>query len=297
MNFPLNQIRDQIAESWQNLTWDVNVDPVNGVYSNIDGCVSIREAIVTAERFGLFKGVTENLRDSSLFERNTDKIRVRATEATEIDSLATQLEDLLGGLKDALEIVLPKEDSSSINIKLPPVNDFDDLSRYSRDLHLAFTQVLYLDEVNGNVKIESVQNGSIWLNVVVEGATALALIGSLIWASAVIYKKLLEGKMMEQQLRALSIRTDSMSNVMDAQKEALAQVVQLEAEHIANNNFNERQPENVERIKNSIELFASLLDKGAEIHPSIGAPESIANLYPSMKALPVIESKIKKLSE
>jgi hypothetical protein len=221
---------------------------------------------------------------------------MQTVEASLLDSTLTLLDDVLKNFYLALELNLPAEDPSSINIKLPPVNDFSDLSQYSKDFHLALSQVLYLEEINSSIKIESVENGSIWLNVFVYGSIAIGLVGSLVWSAAVIYKKILEGKIMDEQLRGLKIRTDSMDDVRNAQKESLTQLIQAEAEFINSNAFKKNVPDNIERIKGSIKLLADLLDKGAEVHPAIGAPEEIANLYPNMKSLPTIESKTKLLS-
>ncbi|MCR8561605.1 hypothetical protein KXD93_28380 [Mucilaginibacter sp. BJC16-A38] len=116
-------------------------------------------------------------------------------------------------------------------------------------------------------------------------------------AGAVIYKKILEGRIVEQQLRTLKLRADSLEDVRAAQKESLSQLIQAEAEHLNSITFKRNVPENIERIKNSIELFASLLDKGAEVHPAIGAPENVSNLYPNLKALPTVESKIKQINQ
>lgn len=188
----------------------------------------------------------------------------------------------------------PAENSNSINIKLPPVKDFDDLANVSKEFHLALTQVLYIDEINGETKIESVDNGSIWINVLV-GAAGLAVVASLVWSAAVVYKKILEGKLLAEQVRSLKIKNDSLEDILKAQKEATSALIQAEAEHIQSEHFQEKIPENLERIKNSIKLFADIIDRGAEIHPAIVAPEQVSNLFPDMKNVVGIESKIKKL--
>ena len=68
---------------------------------------------------------------------------------------------------------VPEENQYSINIKLPEIKDFDQLSNVSRDIHIALSQVLFNDEINGETKIISVENGSIWINVFVGGLQLL----------------------------------------------------------------------------------------------------------------------------
>lgn len=296
MNYSLRELKEIIKEAWNMLTWDVDPVNTNISLSILKNCNAIRDTIDLVSKTNLFVEQITLLKSSVLFSTPGDEIKITKLQASEINSTLDILDDLLKGFYENLKLVLPDESPNSINIKLPPVNDFNDLSQYAKDFHLALTQVLYLEEINSQVKIESVENGSIWLNVLLEGSIASSIVGGLLWSGAVIYKKILEGRMMAQQLRALTIRTDSMDDVNKAQKESLELLIQSEAELINSENFKDNVPENIERIKTSIKLFANLLDKGAEIHPAIGAPEEVTNLYPNMKSLPTIESKVKQLN-
>jgi hypothetical protein len=40
-----------------------------------------------------------------------------------------------------------------------------------------------------------------------------------------------------------------------------------------------------------------LIEKGAEVHPALMAPENVKNLYPDFKKLGSVESKIKQIAE
>ena len=74
-------------------------------------------------------------------------------------------------------------------------------------------------------------------------------------------------------------------------------MLNAEATHINSEHFQNNSPENIERIKNSIKIFSELIDKGAEIHPALIAPEQVSNLFPDIKNLLGLESKIKRISE
>lgn len=190
---------------------------------------------------------------------------------------------------------VPNENINSINIKLPQINDFDELSKVSRELHISLTQVLYNEEIKGETKIVSVQNGSIWFNVYV-GETAVIVAASIAWAAAVIYKKIQEGKLLEQQVRALQVKNESLEDVLKAQKNETNLMIQAESEHIQSEHFKLNAADNIERIKNSISVFADLIGKGAEIHPALVATENISNLFPDVSKLLGLESKIKRLA-
>lgn len=74
---------------------------------------------------------------------------------------------------------------------------------------LPFSQAIFNDEIRGESKIVSVENGSIWFNVLV-GPAAVGVIASLAWSGAVIYRKILEGRLLEQQVHGLKVKNDSL---------------------------------------------------------------------------------------
>ncbi len=84
---------------------------------------------------------------------------------------------------------------------------------------------------------------------------------------------------------------------MQKQKEYLALLIDTEARNIASTHIGEdAEPETVERLKYTIKEFAELIEKGAEIHPALQAPESVRNLFPNFKNILGIESKTQMLN-
>lgn len=274
--------------------WKVEQSP-NGQLQKISGLNNIRSVIKEIESLNLFESVVSNLKNSVLYTTSKDSLNVQNNEVNIINSQLNILQILAQSFLNLLLKIVPDEDPNSINIKLPEIKDFDDLSKVSRDIHLGLTQVIMNDEINGHTDIVSVENGSIWFNVFV-GVTAVPIIASLVWSSAVIYKKIQEGKLLEQQVRGLKVKNDSLDDILKAQKAETAILIQAEAENINSEHFKVNIPENIERIKNSISTFADLIGRGAEIHPALIAPEKVSNLFPDPTKMISIESKIKKLA-
>ncbi len=260
------------------------------------GLTNLRELLNILDSLNLFNSVINKLKTSVLFTSANDRMSVQAVEAQNIVNDLNILKELVTNLLDVLMKTVPEESIDSINIKLPEVNDFDELSNVSRDIHLGLSQVLLNEEIKGETKIISVDNGSIWLNVLVGSPVAVTVVASLAWSAAVIYKKIQEGKLLEQQVRGLKIKNDSLEDILKAQKAETNLMVQAEADHINSKHFKRNEPENIERIKNSISTFADLIGRGAEIQPALIAPENVANLFPDPTKFLNIESKIKKLA-
>jgi len=294
MDTSLKLIKQQLQNILKRLVWKVE-NGANGETMNFSGLINIRAVINDIKSLNLFDGIVASLSKSVIYTTANDQMTVQLLEGHDIVTNLTLLKTLSTNFLNVLMTTVPEEDINSINIKLPPVNDFDELSKVSREIHLGLTQVIFNDDVNGQTKIISVENGSIWLNVFV-GASAVSVIASLVWASAVIYKKILEGKLLAEQVRGLKVKNDSLEDILKAQKVETDLMIQAEAEHISSEHFRENIPENIERIKNSITTFAELIGKGAEIHPALVAPENVSNLFPDLTKLIGVESKIKRLA-
>ncbi|MBB5624100.1 hypothetical protein HDE69_005197 [Pedobacter cryoconitis] len=291
----LKQIKLTLQDILNNFDWDYSATDTTHNYYKIDNLTHIRSILNQLDSLDMFSEVVKELQHSVIFTTSSDNIRVSSVEAKGINANLELIKTLSSNFLSVLLTTVPEESVDSINIKLPPINDFDELSKVSREIHIALSQVLFNDDINGETKIISVENGSIWLNVFV-GMTAVTFIASLIWSSAVIYKKILEGRLLEQQIRGLKVKNESLEDVLKAQKAETEMAIAAEADHISSEFFKINEAENIEKIKNSITIFADLISKGAEIHPALVAQENVSNLFPDPTKLIGIESKIKRLS-
>jgi hypothetical protein len=296
MNTSLKLIKIQLQNIQSRLIWNsVSSSSTGTTLFEISNLKEIRTIISNLDSMNLFETITQNLLNSAIFTTSNDSIRVQSSENSQIVSQLNLLKDLIENFAEVLKSTVPEETADSINIKLPSINDFDELSKVSREIHIGLTQVIFNDEIEGQTRIISVENGSIWLNVLV-GTTAVTVIASLVWSAAVIYKKIQEGKLLEEQVRGLKVKNESLEDILKAQKAETSLMIQAEAEHVNSEHFKINAPENIEKIKNSISIFAELIGKGAEIHPALVAPENVSNLFPDPSKLIGLESKIKRLT-
>jgi hypothetical protein len=295
MQNSLKLIKTQLQDIQNRLIWTSNTVSNNSpILFEITNLKEIRNIINDLKSINLFTNITNSLSESAIFTTSNDIIRVQPSENSNITSSLNLLKSLIENFSEVLKSTVPEETIDSINIKLPPINDFDELSKVSREIHIGLTQVIFNEEIEGQTRIISVENGSIWLNVLV-GTTAVTVIASLVWSAAVIYKKILEGKLLEEQIRGLIVKNESLEDILKAQKAQTELLIQAEAEHVNSEHFKINAPENIEKIKNSISIFADLIGKGAEIKPALVAPENVSNLFPNPANLIGLESKIKRL--
>ncbi len=291
----LKIIKNELKRLIEKFNWKVEVIPNNQSYTKFSNLISIRQTINEIQELNIFEYFVMTLKTSAIFTSSANEMSIQQGEANVIISNLNSLKTLSENFLNTLTKTLPEEDPDSINIKLPQVNDFDELSNASKQFHIALTQVIFNKEINGETKIVSVENGSIWFNVFV-GLSAVTVIASLAWSAAVIYKKIQEGRLLEQQVRSLKVKNESLDDILVAQKAETQLMIEAEADHINSEYFKENAAENIERIKNSITILADLIGKGAEIHPALQAPENVSNLFPDVKNLLGLESKIKRIA-
>jgi len=196
MEISLKIIKYRLSKLIEKLNWkSEDFTQANKAMLKLSGLVQLRQTINEFYNLNLFDNYVNSLKSSVIFTTGNDEMAVQHGEGLAVTNNLTVLKTLSENFLKTLNKTLPAEDINSVNIKLPPVNDFEELSDVSKKIHIALSQVLYNDEIKGQTKIVSVENGSIWFNVFV-GSTALTLVASLAWSTAVIYKKMQEGKLL-----------------------------------------------------------------------------------------------------
>jgi gamma-glutamyl phosphate reductase len=103
-----------------------------------------------------------------------------------------------------------------------------------------------------------------------------------------------EAKVFEQHAKTLELKNDALDTLVEAQKKQISNILANEAEAIANNHFDHKEPETIERLKLSISTISDLIEKGAKIIPS-SSDSDTTKLFPDYNSLSLIESSIKQL--
>jgi hypothetical protein len=266
--------------------------------SKFSNLKKLRNSIYLLETTELFKIEVEALKNSGLFTTTKDEFSLSIQEGRPIRAKLDILISMVKSLNKAFSEITTTSSENSISIKLPEIKDFDDLSKTANIFNQIFTQSIINEEINGEVSIESFETGSVWIDVYLGSVTAITLIGSLAWSAAVVFKKIQEGRIIEEHVRSLKIKNESLKEIKEAQKKAIDLMIDAEARQLYSENFtSDKNNEQIERLKHSLRLLAEQIEKGAEIHPALNAPETVSQLFPDMKKLDLIESKIKKLKE
>ena len=264
----------------------------------IFGLIEFKKAVAKIEEAKLLPQQIKQLKETILYQTGQDTVTINWGEGSVVSAKVDAVILIANQLYNALAETVKIQDADSINIKLPEkLKDFNDLEKFSHDIHLALNQTINEEEIGGHIEITGVENGSIWLQVCLGSAAAVMLVGNLVWAAMVIYKKKQEANLLAQQVRSLGIRNESVDEIQKAQKDLLNQMVTAEATYVSDENYKTASPERIERLKHSIELFSKLISQGTEIYPALAAPEHVSNLFPNAKNILGISSKIMQIDK
>lgn len=266
------------------------------------GLHALKNAVTELKTLDIFENEIEIISNSPIMTKTADIGDIAAVEGRVFRENVKELINGLIFLSKSLDKVLSVDEVSrdnSVYIKLPNTHNLDELSKDIEIFNKILSLTILDPKIDGEVTLESVEPGSVWLKIYVRSTLAVSLIGSLAWSSAVVYKKIQEGKLIEEIVNQRKLENAQKQNAIDASKLLTDIMIEAEAEHLYHTYYENGEIDNeqIERIKLSIKMLSEEIYKGAEINPALTAPEEVSNLFPDMKTLPSIQSKIKKIGE
>lgn len=186
--------------------------------------------------------------------------------------------------------VTTEETETTINIKLPQIENLKDFAATGNTIKKAFSRVI--PEIGGEVKIKQFDHGSYWLIIDVGVVEAVFFIGGLVSAALVILKKVLgvvesfktiQSLDLDCQIKKINIKELEEKTI---KKETLEKAAELNNKYFEKNNQEDVQTdinERIDRISTSLSELTKLLKAGGEIHPSLIAPQEAEMLYPKFE--------------
>jgi hypothetical protein len=215
--------------------------------------------------------------------------------------VTTALTRLKNRVKEFITIfksIINDESEFELHIKLIEHNSLGDLGDELKILDKVINQLITHKKINGTYKFSSFDLGTTWVYIVFSSAPALLIIASAVWSACVIRKKWLEGNLLLENIRQMKIKTESLKDIQETNEKLLRDLTENEAKNIlSENDLDDPEHEYKERVIYAIKTLSDLIDKGAEIHPAIMAPEEVKNLFPDFSSLDLIESKTKLLED
>lgn len=255
---------------------------------------SLRNAIQSLENIDVIKPEIQNLLNSEIFKNHKDENLFSSSQNSVISTSIKTIQEGFKLLKRHYQHSLPENED--LYIKLPEIETFDELSKVSNELKKAIEIPINDQNTNGIVKIKTAEPGSIWLLVSLGAFSAVNLVGAICWTAAVLRKKRAEAKIFEEHAKTLGIKNETLTSLVEAQKEQLKNILDAEAKLIMKDHYNVNDPETLNRLKLSITTVSNLIDKGTKFLPA-STEKNVQEKFPDYNNLNLIESTIKMLKD
>lgn len=294
MNFI--EYHERITKALPNLTLKTNYISGNPdfQYDAIE-LTKLKQSINTIEDVPFIQSEISRLKKSWLFLSSSDSQKINVTQNAEVDNAVKLISIKLNTFKEIAESSKLFNTNETLLIRIPEIQSFDNLAKYANDFKKAIELPILDESIKGEVNILSANEGSIIFYISVGTIAAVKLIAGICWAAGVIKKKNAEAKIFEQHAKTLELKNESLSTFVEAQKTQLKNILEAEANAIANKIYNHNEPETIERLKLSISTVADLIDKGVQILP-VSKDEDIQKSFPDYNKMSLIESSIKQIS-
>lgn len=260
--------------------------------TNIKAFKVLAESLKAIE---IYNEEIEEIQNTVIYSTPQDAIYLSAEDRSQIYAMSDYLVKSAQSLLRVGSKLVPPSVEQSVSIKLPEPTDLESLVKSMSALQKAISQVVLNETIGGQIRINHWEYGSFWVELILGTQAAVSLIASIAWSAAVISKKINENKLLEQHVRSLKIKNESLEDILDGQKKLTEELLNQEAKAITSSHFGDENGDNFERTKLAIKTFSKLIQEGAEVHPALNAPEKVQNLFPNFKQLETVISQIKQI--
>jgi hypothetical protein len=276
---------------------ELNLPYSSADYRTIENLVDFRNAVNQVSEIKSLQCITNKIKESPVFSTISDEFTISKSQARDLEVLSNKLVLVATAFREVIKSQLSDEKNESIVIKLPEDRDLRTLVGDLDIIEKAISQIVINDEIDGVVQVITWEPGSLWIEIYLGSIAAVSLVGSSVWAAMVIRKKREEARMFEQHARTLELKNEALENLIDGQKRAIELQLESESKALENEYFTgvEPSPERIQRLQYAVKSFSKLIERGAEIHPALSAPEPVSNLFPANINPLAIESRIKHL--
>ena len=235
----------------------------------IRGSRRILEAIEALKPTGIFQEEIAILLSVSVIVNNvSDSIVVPLSAYQRFDKTLALLRERATVFLKVLDEFIDEQDPHSIGVKLPPRLDLKQTADTILDLNKLLQQALVNDDTDGTITLQGFDRGSEWLEIGLGSATALAFFSQMVQFYFCVKEKDIEIEGKREVVRTMGLGNDLLEKI----NESLTQSFDTYREQELNKLLGDENERN-ERIKLSVNLLETLMDKGLQILPSLSAPE------------------------
>lgn len=209
----------------------------------------------------------------------------------------------VGGIIDFCESagIVPSE--LGFDVKMPQTDDFEQFVKNLNSLQIILQQCPYFNVDGERIEIHAVDIGSIWMRFAIIATTssiALSNIATAVDKCVKVASHMTTYRQQQEEWRMQKVADDLLASMIENHKNIINHETNMVVEELQNelNKDNEKlSPEDVQRLKTSMEHLINLMDKGMEIYASVNAPQEVKDKFPTSDEIKSLNEPIKMLTE
>jgi hypothetical protein len=185
------------------------------------------------------------------------------------------------GMRDALQVALPPEDELTVHFKLPRLETIDDLARALRELQAILNIEPIVDRFNSRPTLKGFDTGSCWVTIGMETADARALMLLLFTGALYLLRMRLAAAQSRRQM--LEHATPDEVRILEG---AFEKQDEREFAEVSQHMLpSDAKPSELAGVREGLKHMTGLVERGAEVHPALGAPKPIQEQFERAMAL------------
>lgn len=286
-------------ENWGNLLFEEKRAPGNIVYHRLTNLEEIKNTLSMLDPIESFGENIAAIRKTSVGFQQTDDATFDTRAKNALIAEYQRLNNKVITVTELFESFNYKPNSNGFDVKLPPEISLSDLSKCTKDLNIVFSTCPLLSSQEGTINFSAVDVGSVWLSFVIGGVAVtgiLTMIAALVDKALIIRSHYLTTKEQSEKIRSLQLGNDALEEATKINKAIGDCLLEKVSSDLASEN-NINDPEDMERLKNSIDLLANWMCKGMEIYASVQTEPETKAVFPPISTQSLPESTIALLTQ
>ena len=273
-------------DSWHEPLFVEGRNPNGATFYRLSNSTEIRDRLNKLKRIHCLEATIKDIENTTVnFYIKGADLCWDGAGRNKFISLYTSLKEKTGIICSLYESFGFEDNNDGIDVKLPPDMTLEELSKCAHDLNIAFSGCPLLSKQSGNISLSSIDVGSMWLNFVVIGASATAIltaIAALVDKVVHIKSHFLSMKQQEEQLRSMGCANDLLEQMQVMHEKFGKEILEKASRDLAiEHDIND--PEECSRVQNSLKLLSDWMSKGMEVYASVQAQPEIKVLFPPVE--------------
>ena len=281
------------TSSWCELTFEEKRGAGNITYYRLSNANSVRAILNELEPIISFSDNIEAIRQISIgFKQPTADINLDQQAKNKLIAEYRQLLSKVLTVVKLFESVNYCKSENGIDIKMPPQISLSDLSKCTKDLNTIFSTCPLFTKTDSTIALSAVDVGSIWLSFVIGGtATVLVakMIAELVDKALIVRSHYLSTKEQEARIRGLELTNETLEGMSKGYKEIEKKLLDKVSNELAEEH-NISDPEDIGRLKNSIQILSEWMSRGMEIYSAVESPSEVKAVFPPIEKQSIPEN-------